>query len=111
MFQPPGHFPTRPDGAAHVDTQTNINGAGPGNGQLSPLVSQSQDGSFSREMDFTTMMNQQPGVGTAYTPAASLCHLSLSGSSCFDHGPNSPHLMGSASALFGDSHPQQQSYM
>ncbi|KIJ15046.1 hypothetical protein PAXINDRAFT_12306 [Paxillus involutus ATCC 200175] len=111
MFQPSGHFPTRPDGAAHVDTQTNINGAGPGNGQLSPLVPQSQDGSFSREMDFTMMMNQQPGVGTADTPAASLRRLSLSGSSRFDHGPNSPHLMGSALALFGDSRPRQQSYM
>ncbi|KIK77239.1 hypothetical protein PAXRUDRAFT_835052, partial [Paxillus rubicundulus Ve08.2h10] len=62
MFQPLGHFPARPDRAAHVDAQTNINGAGPGNGQLSPLVPQSQDGSFSREMDFTMMMNQQPGV-------------------------------------------------
>ncbi|KIK94017.1 hypothetical protein PAXRUDRAFT_828406, partial [Paxillus rubicundulus Ve08.2h10] len=61
MFQPLGHFPARPDRAAHVDTQTNINGAGPGNGQLLLLVPQSQDGSFSREMDFTTMMNQQPG--------------------------------------------------
>ncbi|KIK91088.1 hypothetical protein PAXRUDRAFT_150289 [Paxillus rubicundulus Ve08.2h10] len=110
MFQPPGHFPTCPDRAAHVDAQTNINGAGPGNGQLLPLVPQSQDGSFSREMDFTMMMNQQPGVGTADTPAASLHCLSLSGSSCFEHGPNSPHFMGLALTLFGDSCPCQQSY-
>ncbi|KIK97355.1 hypothetical protein PAXRUDRAFT_232712 [Paxillus rubicundulus Ve08.2h10] len=110
MFQPLRQFPARPDGAAHVGAQTNINRAGPGNGQLSPLVPQSQDGSFSREMDFMMMMNQQPGVGTADTPAASLRRLSLSGSSRFDHGPKSPHLMGSASALFGDSCPRQQSY-
>ncbi|KIJ11909.1 hypothetical protein PAXINDRAFT_15240 [Paxillus involutus ATCC 200175] len=111
MFQPPGHFPARPDGAAHVtDTQTNVNGAGPGNGQLSPLVPQAQDGPFSREVDFTTMLNQQHGAGTNDTPAASLRRLSLSGSSRFDHGQNSPHLMGSASALFGDSRPRQQSY-